>query len=105
VVFSTACVYPYADVTTAGAGEDTATTPPAGDYANSCVGREQAFLYGSRKHGTPGRLMRLEYAIDMRYGVLHDVAAKVFAGAPVGVTMGDGNLIWPGACHHQPLRL
>ena len=90
VAFSTACVYPYASVTGRGADESTPTTPPAGDYATSCVGREQAFLHGSQRYGTPGRLMRLEYAIDMRYGVLHDVAAKVFAGRPVDVAMEIG---------------
>ena len=105
VAFSTACVYPYVAVDGPGADEATPATPPPGDYANSCVGRERMFEYGSQRYGTPGRSVRLSYAIDMRYGVLHDIASSVAAGRPIDLAMGYVNVIWQGDANEQALRL
>ena len=103
VAFSTGCVYPFVDVRHQGATEETPTTPPPGEYANSCVGRERLIQYFSRRHGTPGRLVRLNYAIDMRYGVLHDVARKVRDGTPIELATGHVNVIWQGDANAMAL--
>ena len=104
VAYSTGCVYPYVDVLHGGATEATPMAPPPGAYANSCVAREEMFQYFSRTRGTPGRTIRLNYAIDMRYGVLHDVASRVQSGDAIDLSTGHVNVVWQGDANAMVLR-
>jgi nucleoside-diphosphate-sugar epimerase len=93
VAFSTGNVYGLTPVGGRGSTEDDPTCP-VGEYAMSCLGRERMFEYFSASRGVPTVILRLNYAVEMRYGVLADLARRVAAGQTIDVTMGYFNAIW-----------
>ena len=103
VAFSTGNVYPFVNVASGGSVESDRTAP-RGEYAQSCLGRERVFEYFSHEHGTRCLIFRLNYAMDLRYGVLVDIARKVYAGEPVDLTVANFNVIWQGAANSYALR-
>ena len=103
VALSTGCVYAYVAPDSGGSRETDATDPP-GAYAKSCLGRENAFSLASENAGTRVCLIRLNYSVDLRYGVPVDIGQKVQAGQPVDVSMGYVNFIWQGDATRHIVR-
>jgi dTDP-4-dehydrorhamnose reductase len=102
VALSTGCVYAFTTPESGGSTESSPLDPP-GEYARSCLGRERAFIGGSEKYGTACAVVRLNYSVELRYGVLIDIARRVHAGLPVNVQTGYVNLIWQGDAVAQVL--
>ena len=102
-VLSTGNVYPFLPASSGGATEDVAPSP-VGEYAQSCLGRERVFEFSAQQRGTKASLIRLNYAVDLRYGVLADIGSAVLAGEPVSVATANVNVIWQGYANEVVLR-
>lgn len=103
VALSTGNVYPQLPADSKGAREDE-DPDPVGEYAQSCLGRERVLQHFSLQNGTPMCLIRLNYAVEARYGVLLDIATQIFNGNPVSLEMGYVNVIWQGDANSYTLR-
>jgi hypothetical protein len=103
VAFSTGNVYPLVPVVGGGANEGLAPDP-IGEYGQSCLGRERVFQYFSSRNHTPLLIYRLNYAIDVTYGVLVDIARAVKENKPVDLAMGTANMIWQGDANEIAIR-
>jgi nucleoside-diphosphate-sugar epimerase len=103
VVFSTGNVYPLVEPASGGCSE-TDAPGPVGEYAQSCLGRERIFEHYSSSIGTPCLLLRLFYAVDLRYGVLVDLARKVYTGEAIDLGVAHLNTIWQGDANSCALR-
>jgi len=103
VAFSTGNVYPLRHAMEGGAIESTPVAPVS-EYAQSALGRERMFEYGSRQWGTAVTILRLNYAIDLRYGVLLDIGTAVFERRPIDLHMALVNIIWQGDANSVCLR-
>jgi len=105
IIFSTGNVYPLVDVSSGGATEE-AEPEPVGEYGWSALARERVMSYFIRKNPkSSGVIVRLNYACELRYGVLVDIALKVLKEEEIDLSMGYVNVIWQGDVNNYVLRL
>lgn len=103
VVFSSGNLYPMVPLSSGGCTEEDRPAP-IGEYAMSCLARERAFEYAANRYGTPVFFYRLNFAVDLRYGVLYDMAEKILSSTPISVTTPVLNCIWQGTANEIALR-
>lgn len=103
VVYSTGNIYGLQNISGSGSVESD-WPEPVGEYAQSCLARERIFEYYSREYGTRCLFYRLNYATDLRYGVLVDIAQRVKLGEPVSLTVPAFNVLWQGDANSYALR-
>ena len=103
VVFSSGNIYPLVSVASGGCSEDDKVSP-IGEYPMSILARERAFEYASHKYGTRVFIYRLNFAVDLRYGVLYDCAKKILDGVPISLATPAFNFIWQGTANEIAIR-
>ena len=103
VVFSSGNIYPLAPLACGGCTEDDKVAPN-GEYPMSVLARERAFEYASKQYGTNVFIYRLNFAVDLRYGVLFDCAKKILDGEPISLSTPVFNFIWQGAANEIAIR-
>ena len=103
VVFSSGNIYPIVPIHTGGCKE-TDPVAPIGDYPMSVLARERAFEYGSNTYGTKVFIYRLNFAVDLRYGVLNDIATSIVNGTPISLSTPVLNCIWQGSANEYAIR-
>ncbi len=103
VVFSSGNIYPIVPLSSGGCTE-TDKVGPNGEYAMSCLARERAFEYAANTYGTKVFTYRLNFAVDLRYGVIFDVANKILKGEPISLSTPCFNFIWQGSANEYAIR-
>ena len=103
VAFSTGNIYPFTPVSSGGLSEEHLPAP-VGEYGQSCLGRERIFQYFSEQYQIPTLIYRLNYAIDLRYGVILEIAKSVIEGKPIDLSTGNVNVIWQGDANEIAIR-